>query len=146
MLTFSFFGAFLFAQKGVKGQMKNIFTKITSVLALAGAFVYSLLAYVPEKAAAAGEAWTKAGITPQGDLKNSKIYTDLGNIVYFVTGIGGFWVIGCLIFAGMKLSAAQGGNPQARSQGFVGILMAGLGIFVIVKATTIAGWFAGFGA
>lgn len=123
--------------------MKNVFTKLISALTLAAAFVYSLLAYVPEEAAA---AWKKSGITPQGDLKNSKIYDDLGNIVYFVTGVGGFWVIGCLVFAGMKLSAAQGGNPQARSQGFVGILMAGLGIFIIVKATTIAGWFAGFGS
>lgn len=123
--------------------MKKVLTKVTSVLTLAAAFAYSLLAYVPEPAQA---AWKKAGITPQGDLKNSTVFTDLKNIVYFITGVGGFWVIGCLIFAGMKLSAAQGGNPQARTQGFTGILMAGIGIFIIVKATTIAGWFAGFGS
>lgn len=106
-------------------------------------FAFAFVVFSPEEAAA---AWKKAGITPQGDLKNSKIYTDLANIVYMVTAVGGFWVILCLIFAGMKLSAAQGGNPQARTQGFIGILMAGLGVFIIVKAQTIAGWFAGFGA
>ncbi|QCJ45603.1 hypothetical protein FAY30_26505 (plasmid) [Bacillus sp. S3] len=106
-------------------------------------FTLALVVFSPEEAAA---AWKKAGITPQGDLKNSKIYADLANIVYMVTAVGGFWVLLCLVFAGMKLSAAQGGNPQARTQGFIGILMAGVGVFIIVKAQTIAGWFAGFGA
>lgn len=123
--------------------MKKALTKIASIFTLASVFAYSMLAYVPPGAA---QAWKKAGITPQGDLKNSSIFKDLEKIVYFITGVGGFWVIGMLIFAGMRLSAAQGGNPQARTQGFVGILMAGIGIFVIVKATTIAGWFAGFGS
>ncbi|KZE68009.1 hypothetical protein AWM68_17715 [Fictibacillus phosphorivorans] len=117
--------------------------KAMGFVAFSAIFALSFVLLSPEEAAA---AWKKSGITPQGDLKNSKIYTDLKNIVYFVTGIGGFWVILCLLFAGMKLSAAQGGNPQARTQGFIGILMAGLGIFIIVKATTIAGWFAGFGS
>lgn len=118
--------------------------KVLPLLAMAVAF--TLLVLTPDFALAAGDGWKKAGITPQGDLKNSKIYTDLSNIVYMVSAVGGFWVILCLIFAGMKLSAAQGGNPQARTQGLVGILMAGVGVFIIVKATTIAGWFAGFGA
>ncbi|MGS2779900.1 pilin [Robertmurraya sp. GLU-23] len=123
--------------------MKKTLKKFLPFLTMTAVFAVALILFSPEEAAA---AWKKSGITPQGDLKNSKIYTDLANIVYFVTAVGGFWVIGCLIFAGMKLSAAQGGNPQARSQGFIGILMAGLGIFIIVKATTIAGWFAGFGS
>ena len=123
--------------------MKKSVKKLLPLLMVTAVFAFALILFSPEEAAA---AWKKSGITPQGDLKNSAVFTDLANIVYFVTGVGGFWVIGCLIFAGMKLSAAQGGNPQARSQGFVGILMAGLGIFIIVKATTIAGWFAGFGA
>ncbi|MCU1808145.1 pilin [Cytobacillus firmus] len=122
--------------------MKKSLKKLLPFVALTAVFAFSLLLFSPEEAAA---AWKKSGISPQGDLKNSKIYTDLANIVYFITAVGGFWVIGCLLFAGMRLSAAQGGNPQARTQGFIGILMAGLGIFIIVKATTIAGWFAGFG-
>lgn len=123
--------------------MKKTAKKFLPLLVFTAIFAFASILFSPEEAAA---AWKKSGITPQGDLKNSKIYTDLGNIVYFVTAVGGFWVLGCLIFAGMRLSAAQGGNPQARTQGFIGILMAGLGIFVIVKATDIAGWFAGFGA
>jgi hypothetical protein len=90
------------------------------------------------------EGWKKSGITSGGSLKDSTIYTDLENIVYFIMAIGGFWVIACLLFAGMKLSAAQG-NPQARTQGFVGLAMSALGMFVIVKAWEIAGWVAGFG-
>ncbi|MEI2356267.1 hypothetical protein [Mesobacillus zeae] len=124
--------------KQVCSQVKSIF----SFMAMAAVTAFTFVVYPPNEAAA---AWKKAGITPQGNLKNSKIYADLSNIVYMVTAVGGFWVLLCLIFAGMKLSAAQGGNPQARTQGFIGILMAGIGVFIIVKAKTIAGWFAGFG-
>lgn len=125
---------------------KESFKRILPFLAMATVFAFTFFVFSPDLAAAAGEGWTKAGITPQGNLKNSKIYDDLKNIVWAVSAVGGFWVLLCLIFAGMKLSAAQGGNPQARTQGFVGILMAGVGVFIIVKASTIAGWFAGFGA
>jgi len=45
----------------------------------------------------------------------------------------------------MKLSGSQG-NPQNRTQGFIGLAMAGIGVFVIVQAKVIAGYFAGFGA
>ncbi|WP_374717713.1 hypothetical protein [Neobacillus sp.] len=90
-------------------------------------------------------AWKKAGITPDGKVSNNGIYKDLENIVYLTMAVGGFWVILCLLFAGMKLSAAQG-NPQNRTQGFIGLAMASIGLFVIVKAYDIAGWIAGFGS
>jgi len=116
---------------------------ILPFLVMAGVFTFALVVFSPEEAAA---AWKKAGITPQGDLKNSKIYDDMKEVIYLITGVGAIWALGCIIFAGMRLSAAQGGNPQARSQGIVGLLMAGIGIWVIVKAQDIAGYFAGFGA
>ncbi|MDE5055248.1 pilin [Niallia taxi] len=110
---------------------------------LTAAFMVYLFTSVPENALA---AWKKAGISPQGNVENSKIFDDLNNVIYLITAVGGFWALGCLIFSGMKLSAAQGGNPQARTQGIIGLVMAGVGVFVIVKAKTIAGYFAGFGA
>lgn len=99
---------------------------------------------VSNEAYAANDAWKKAGITPDGNLKNSSIYSDLDSIIYLIMAVGGFWVIACLLFAGMKLSAAQG-NPQARTQGFIGLAMAAIGLFIIVKSYDIAGWIAGFG-
>ncbi|MGN8842562.1 pilin [Niallia sp. HCP3S3_B10] len=96
---------------------------------------------IPDSALA---AWKKAGITSQGNVENSKIYTQLNNVVYLITGIGAIWALACIVFAGMKLSGSQG-NPQSRTQGFVGLAMAGVGVFVIVQAKTIAGYFAGFG-
>ncbi|WP_163537257.1 hypothetical protein [Gracilibacillus sp. YIM 98692] len=90
-------------------------------------------------------AWEKAGITPDGNIENSGIYDDLSSLVYFIMALGGFWIIGCLIFAGAKLSGAQG-NPQGRTQGFIGIAMSFVGGWVIMKAYDIAGWIAGFGA
>lgn len=110
---------------------------------LTAAFMVYLFTSVPENALA---AWKKAGISPQGNAQNSKIFDDLNNVIYLITAVGGFWALGCLIFSGMKLSAAQGGNPQARTQGIIGLVMAGVGVFVIVKAKTIAGYFAGFGS
>lgn len=121
--------------------MKKTIKKISALLTMASAFAFSFFTYSNPAAA----AWKKAGITPKGDIKNSSIYTDLSNIVYLIMAVGGFWVIICLLFAGMRLSAAQG-NPQARTQGFIGLAMSALGLFIIVKAYTIAGWVAGFGS
>lgn len=122
--------------------MKKVSSKmIISLLTLTAVFAFTFFIFSPDEAAA---AWKKAGITPSGNLKDSGIYTDLDNIIYFIMAIGGFWVIACLIFAGMRLSAAQG-NPQARTQGFIGLAMSALGLFIIVKAYDIAGWVAGFG-
>jgi hypothetical protein len=111
--------------------------------AMATIFSLSLIFITPVEAS---DAWTKAGITPNGNIKNSNIYNDLKDLVWFITALGGFWVLACLIFAGVKLSAAQGGNPQARTAGFIGLGMAFLGGWVIMKAYDIAGWIAGFGS
>lgn len=75
-----------------------------------------------------------------------KVYDDLENIVHAVIVFGGLWVIGCLVFAGIRLSAAQGSNPQARTQGFIGLAMAAVGGLIIIKSYDIAGYIASFGS
>lgn len=117
--------------------------KLVFSLVFAFALIFSPFV-ASESAYAADDAWSKAGIEADGSLEDSSIYEDLDSIIYFIMAIGGFWVIACLLFAGMRLSAAQG-NPQARTQGFIGLVMAAVGLFVIVKAYDIAGWVAGFG-
>ncbi len=92
------------------------------------------------------KAFEKAGVTVSDiDSKDSGVFKDLKKMTGFIMALGGFWVVACLIFAGFKLAAAQGGNPQARTAGFVGLGMAFVGAFVIVKAYDIAGYAAGFG-
>ena len=73
------------------------------------------------------------------------IYSDLNKLVNIIMAVGGFWILACLIFAGIRLSSAQS-NPQARTQGFIGLGMAAIGGWIVVQARTIAGWIGGFGA
>lgn len=124
-----------------KLSLKRVIPSLaTAIYACYALFATSIPAF-----AASPNSWSKAGITSGGSIKDSTIYNSLNDIVYLVMAVGGFWVIICLLFAGMKLSAAQG-NPQARTQGFIGLAMAAIGLFIIVKSYTIAGWIAGFGA
>lgn len=122
-------------------KLKGKLNKLGISLAVALGFTPLMLS---NEAYAETDSWKKAGISPGSDIKNSSIYNDLDNIIYLIMAVGGFWVIACLLFAGMKLSAAQG-NPQLRTQGFIGLAMAAIGLFVIVKSYDIAGWIAGFG-
>ncbi len=101
---------------------------------------------VSANSVAASTQWKKAGINPDKNINTSGIFSDLNTLVGIVIAFGGFWIILCLIFAGIKLAAAQGGNPQARTAGFIGIGMAFIGGWVIMKAYDIAGFIAGFGS
>ncbi|QXE03617.1 hypothetical protein KS242_17650 (plasmid) [Terribacillus sp. DMT04] len=107
------------------------------------AAVFALMSINPDIASA--NAWEKAGITPDGDVESSGVYDDLSSLVTIVIVFGGFWVLLCLIFAGMKLSSSQG-NPQNRTAGMIGLAFAAVGGLVIYKAYDLAGWIAGFGA
>ncbi|MDC3424273.1 hypothetical protein NC797_07095 [Aquibacillus sp. 3ASR75-11] len=124
-------------------MIANKTKKLFTLLSLMAVLTFSLVVVSPESAFAG--AWNKAGITPDGSIENSGIYDDLDKLVYFVMALGGFWILACLIFAGIKLAASQG-NPQGRTQGFIGLGMAFIGGWVIMKAYDIAGWIAGFGA
>ncbi|MEI5919410.1 hypothetical protein ACMHYP_23210 [Bacillus cereus] len=72
------------------------------------------------------------------------IFGSMNGLLIVVMGVAGFGVIFCLIFAGLKLAAAQT-NPQARTQGFVGLGVACIGAWVVYKCLVIAGWVGGFG-
>lgn len=127
---------------------KKTMKVIINVLSFAAVFAFAFIMASPHFAFAAdpSTAYTQAGIgNSSGDASSTSLYSSLKNIIYIIMAVGGFWVIACLLFAGMKLSASQG-NPQARTAGFIGLAMACLGLFVIVKAYDIAGWVASFGA
>ncbi|WP_368502731.1 hypothetical protein AB3N04_01130 (plasmid) [Alkalihalophilus sp. As8PL] len=89
------------------------------------------------------------------DIGGDKVKMDNGNasgffsqgndLLYVLLGLAGMWVVACVIFAGVKLSAAQS-NPQNRTQGFIGLAMACLGGFVVYKCLEIVGWIGGLGA
>lgn len=55
---------------------------------------------------------------------------------------GGIWVVACIVFSGVKLSGAQGKNPENRSQAIIGLACAALGGFIMIKAYDIASWVA----
>lgn len=136
-------GFFRFVRKkgGEKmAKTKALFNKL-SFFALSMAVAVTFSVFSPNTASA---AWKKAGITPNGSIENSGIYDDLDSLIYLIMAIGGFWIIGCIVFAGLRLSSAQT-NPQMRTQGFIGLAMALIGLFIIVKAYDIAGFVAGFG-
>ncbi len=124
-----------------KGLTKKFLPLLTMV---ALALAISVIAE-PSMASANSDAWKEFGVNGEGDLDSASIFEDLNTVVGLIIALGGFWIICCLIFAGIKLAAAQGGNPQARTAGFIGIGMAFIGGWVIMKAHDIAGFIAGFG-
>ncbi|GLO68307.1 MULTISPECIES: hypothetical protein [Oceanobacillus] len=120
---------------------KSVFMLVISLLA-----VFCLL-FVFEAStvnAATGAFDEVSGVSNSGGTEDA-VYNDLNRLVNIVMAVGGFWVLACLIFAGIKLSGAQG-NPQNRTQGFIGLGMAAVGGWVVVQARTVAGWIGGFGA
>lgn len=129
-------------QKNVSLKAKinfYVMTGLMTVMSFIMAPITSLAAKVNPN-----DALKKAGINTSSNVDAAGLYDDLNSIVFLIMAIGGIWTIACLVFAGMRLSAAQG-NPQARTQGLIGIAMAALGLFVIVKAYDIAGWVASLG-
>lgn len=70
------------------------------------------------------------------------LFADMNVVLMIFLSLAGFVVIACLIFAGVKLATAQG-NPQGRTQGFIGLGMALLGGWVVYKALDLAGWIKG---
>lgn len=122
--------------------MSKVLSVVSKALLVIGIFMFSLGAVGPMDSASAK--------TPSDALKQSiktdgsgtaTMVSNLQNVVYAIAAVGGVIVIGSIVYSGIKLSLASGGNPQARTQAIIGICCAGAGAFVIYKATTIAGWF-----
>lgn len=114
-----------------------------SVLLLA-ASIFLLLVH-PSDALAADpkSAWSKAGIKKSSSFDDSGIYKDLDKVITIIITVAAFWIIGCLVFAGAMLSGSQG-NPQRRTAGILGIVLAMIGGWVIFKVYDIAGWISSF--
>jgi hypothetical protein len=121
--------------------VKKVFSLLNKkVLALSLAITGMMMQLAPS--VFASNPFDKAGVSSQSA---DKIYTDLKKVVQFVIAIGGFWVLVCIIFAGVML-ASSNGNAQRRTAGLMGLAFAMLGGWVILKANTIAGWIVSFGA
>ena len=86
------------------------------------------------------QALKNAGIKSTDiNATDNGFFSELTNLVYIVMGVGGLWTVTWLIIGGMLLGGS-GSNPQKRNGGIAAIMTACLGIFVIYKAFTIAGW------
>ncbi|PIE91895.1 hypothetical protein CO726_29585 [Bacillus fungorum] len=68
------------------------------------------------------------------------VQKSMNTLVTTLIGFGGIWVVACIVFAALKLSGAQGKNPENRTQAMVGLACAAIGGFVMIKAYDIASW------
>ncbi|MFL0365235.1 hypothetical protein ACH0BF_19715 [Pseudobacillus sp. 179-B 2D1 NHS] len=77
-------------------------------------------------------------------VDSSNFFNSMNFGLGIILGLAGFVVVGSIIFAGVKLASAQG-NPQARTQGFIGLAVAFIGGWIVYRCLYMAGWIAGFG-
>lgn len=68
------------------------------------------------------------------------VQDSMNTLVKTLIGFGGIWVVACVVFASIKLSGAQGKNPENRTQAMIGLACAAIGGFVMIKAYDIASW------
>ncbi|MCM0005437.1 hypothetical protein P4J13_25750 [Bacillus anthracis] len=68
------------------------------------------------------------------------VQKSMNTLVTTLIGFGGIWVAACVVFAAIKLSGAQGKNPENRTQAMIGLACAAIGGFVMIKAYDIAAW------
>lgn len=122
----------------VQYMKKSIKGFVGSIIAV----VVTLLSVTSASAANVKDALSESGISKTGDM--SGIYGDLNNVVYFVMALGGFWIVGMLVWGGMTL-AGSGGNPQKRTEGFIKLSLVLVGAYIIFKAYDIASWATGLG-
>lgn len=115
--------------------------RITGSVVALMTFVF-ILGQNSVQAANVKDALKQSGIKNTGDMGG--IYGDLNGVVYFVMALGGFWIVGMLVWGGMTL-AGSGGNPQKRTEGFIKLALVLVGAYVIFKAYDIAGWATGLG-
>ncbi len=122
--------------------MKKVITRVSASIAAFVAFFVASIQYAKAAGANVSDALGKAGINKTGDM--SGIYTDLNGVVFFIMALGGFWIVGMLVWGGMTL-AGSGGNPQKRTEGFIKLSLVLVGAYIIFKAYDIASWATGLG-
>lgn len=124
-----------------KEPRKGFFNSMKGKVATSSALMSSIYfgAIMPAFADEA-EALKNAGIT-KGNLDDSTdgLMGSLTKIVYLIMGVGALWAVVWIIIGGMLL-AGSGSNPQKRTGGLAAIGVACIGVYVIYKAYTIAGW------
>ncbi|MDA2169165.1 hypothetical protein PDN18_24960 [Bacillus cereus] len=83
----------------------------------------------------------KGGLGKNSSGSNAATVQDsMNTLVKTLIGFGGIWVVACVVFASIKLSGAQGKNPENRTQAMIGLACAAIGGFVMIKAYDIAAW------
>ncbi|WP_282155796.1 hypothetical protein [Cytobacillus gottheilii] len=122
----------------MKKRSKSFVSVITTFLV---AFLLLASPAAANKADVTG-ALNESGISNTGNIDG--IYTDLNGVVYFIMALGGFWIVGMLVWGGMTL-AGSGGRPEKRTEGFLKLSLVLVGAYVIFKAYDIAGWATGLG-
>lgn len=105
-------------------------------------FLTFMLISTSVSAASVSDALSESGISQTGNIDG--VYSDLNGVVYFIMALGGFWIVGMLVWGGMTL-AGSGGNPQKRTEGFIKLSLVLVGAYIIFKAYDIAGWATGLG-
>lgn len=74
------------------------------------------------------------------DASAETVQNSMNTLVKTLIGFGGIWVVACVVFASIKLSGAQGKNPENRTQAMIGLACAAVGGFIMIKAYDIASW------
>lgn len=131
-----------------KVEKKSVFStmkgKVSALTVTFGASIYASAMSKPvlaEGIKSADDALTKAGISKSADLTtgSDSLMGSMQELVYLIMGVGALWAVGWIVIGGMLL-AGSNSNPQKRSGGLVAIAVACVGIYVIYKSYTIAGW------
>lgn len=122
-------------------SLKGKTTAFATTLTLA-AYSVTVTAYAADESTALSNAGIKKGSLEGAGTDT--LFASLKNVVFLIMGIGGLWAVGWIIIGGMLL-AGSGSNPQKRTAGMGAIAVAAIGVYVIYKAYTIAGWAIGLG-
>ncbi|QWH53998.1 hypothetical protein [Bacillus mycoides] len=81
-----------------------------------------------------------SGIGKGSGANAQTVQNSMNTLVKTLIGFGGIWVVACVVFASIKLSGAQGKNPENRTQAMLGLACAAIGGFIMIKAYDIASW------
>ncbi|MEC5236235.1 hypothetical protein MKX66_29615 [Bacillus sp. FSL R9-9530] len=81
-----------------------------------------------------------SGLGKSSGTSAQTVQNSMNTLVKTLIGFGGIWVVACVVFASIKLSGAQGKNPENRTQAMLGLACAAIGGFIMIKAYDIASW------
>lgn len=127
-------------KKSVFSTMKG---KVSALTATAATSCFAMALPVLAAEDKAKAALTNAGISTDSSVtdatQDGSLMNSMQDLVYVIMGIGALWAVAWVVIGGMLL-AGSGSNPQKRSGGLVAIAVACVGVYIIYKSYTIAGW------